>query len=146
MLPAVKNRIVKLVLRRALHSKFVHAIASRSSQNSETGRIQFRGVRFQTPNSVSFWALTELRGENSVSSSRPIICGQNKLTEFFAELTKSVAELSEFPLPKQYSRNGIPPVFSQICYSIDAAMRRCPKHFSQAYYKQDLYSLGRMST
>ena len=41
---------------------------------SETGRIRFRRVRFQTPNSVSFLALTEFRGENSVSSSRPIIC------------------------------------------------------------------------
>ena len=36
---------------------------------SETGRIRFRRVRFQTPNSVSFLALTEFRGENSVSSS-----------------------------------------------------------------------------
>ena len=26
---------------------------------SETGRIRFRGVRFQTPNSVSFFGLTE---------------------------------------------------------------------------------------
>ena len=36
---------------------------------SETGRIRFRGVRFQTPNSVSFLGLTEFRGANSVSSS-----------------------------------------------------------------------------
>ena len=41
---------------------------------SETGRIRFRRVRFQTPNSVSFLGLTEFRGANSVSSSRPIIC------------------------------------------------------------------------
>ena len=41
---------------------------------SETGRIWFRGVRFQTPNSVSFLGLTEFWGANSVSSSRPIIC------------------------------------------------------------------------
>ena len=40
---------------------------------SGTGRIRFRGVRFQTPNSVSFFWLTELRGANSVSSSQPII-------------------------------------------------------------------------
>ena len=38
------------------------------------GRIRFRRVRFQTPNSVSFWALTEFRRENSMSSSQPIIC------------------------------------------------------------------------
>ena len=42
--------------------------------DSKTGRIRFRGVRFQTPNSLNFLALTELRGENSVSSSQPIIC------------------------------------------------------------------------
>ena len=41
---------------------------------SETGRIRFRRVRFQTPKSVSFLALTEFREENSVSSSQPIIC------------------------------------------------------------------------
>ena len=41
---------------------------------SETGRIRFRRVRFQTPNSVSFLGLTEFRGANSVSSSQPIIC------------------------------------------------------------------------
>ena len=46
----------------------------RSGQKSETGRIRFRGVRFQTPNSVSFFGLTEFRGENSVSFSEPIIC------------------------------------------------------------------------
>ena len=34
---------------------------------SETGRIRFRGVRFQTPNSVSFFGLTEFRGASSVS-------------------------------------------------------------------------------
>ena len=32
------------------------------------------GIRFQTPNSVSFSALTEFRGANSVSSFQPIIC------------------------------------------------------------------------
>ena len=41
---------------------------------SGTGRIRFRGVRFQTPNSVSFSALTEFRGANSVSSFQPIVC------------------------------------------------------------------------
>ena len=41
---------------------------------SETGRLRFRRVRFQTPNSVSFLGLTEFRGANSASSSQPIIC------------------------------------------------------------------------
>ena len=46
----------------------------RGDQESETGRIRFRRARFQTPTSVSFLGLTEFRGANSVSSSRPIIC------------------------------------------------------------------------
>ena len=41
---------------------------------SGTGGIRFRGARFQTPSSVSFFGLTEFRGANSVSSSQPIIC------------------------------------------------------------------------
>ena len=41
---------------------------------SETGRKPFRRARSQTPNSLSFFALSEFRGENSVSSSRPSIC------------------------------------------------------------------------
>ena len=44
------------------------------TQLLKTGRIRFRRVRFQIPNSVSFLALAEFRGENSVSSSQPIIC------------------------------------------------------------------------
>ena len=35
---------------------------------------------------------------------------QSEVTEFFAELTEFGAELSKFSLPKQYSRNSIPPV------------------------------------
>ena len=70
---------------------------------SETARIRFRRARFQTLSSVSFWVLTELQGENSASSSQSIICVPKRLTKFFAEL-------SEFSLPKQYSRNSIPPV------------------------------------
>ena len=38
-----------------------------------------------------------------MSSSQPIRCVSKKLAEFFAELTESGAELSEFSLPKQYS-------------------------------------------
>ena len=50
------------------------ALEAVSRKSSETGRTRFRRVRFQTPNSVKLLALTELRGENSVSSSQPGIC------------------------------------------------------------------------
>ena len=40
---------------------------------SETGRIRFRRVRFQTGSSVSFLALTEFREENLVSSFQPFM-------------------------------------------------------------------------
>ena len=50
---------------------------------SETGRIRFQRVRFQTPNSVSFLGLTEFRGANSVSSSQPIICVQTRTHRVF---------------------------------------------------------------
>ena len=40
----------------------------------ETGRIRFRGARFQSPSSVSCFGLTELQGVNSVSSFQPLIC------------------------------------------------------------------------
>ena len=81
---------------------------------SETGRIRFRRARFQTPNSVSFFGLTEFQGANSVSSSQPIIWVSKRthrvffaeLTEFFAELTESAVKLSEFSSPKQHSRNS----------------------------------------
>ena len=51
-------------------SSFSKEVGVMKSLQSETGRIQFRGVRCRTPNSVSFFGLTELRGANSVSSSR----------------------------------------------------------------------------
>ena len=60
---------------------------------------------------MSFLALIEFWAESSVSSSQPIVCVFSaELTEFSAELTEFAAELSEFSLPKQYSRNSIPPV------------------------------------
>ena len=71
------------------HQKFIYR------ELSETGGMRFRRARFQTPNSVSFFALTEFRGENSVSSSQPIICVPSELTEFFAELTEFAPKLSE---------------------------------------------------
>ena len=44
--------------------KFWRPIRSRAlllTPESETGRKRFRGVRLQTPNSVSFFALTKFR-------------------------------------------------------------------------------------
>ena len=72
-----------------------------------------RRARFQTPSSVSFLALTELRGQNSVSSSHPIsyVPKKSQLTECSAKRTEFAAELSEFSLPKQYSRKQYPARF-----------------------------------
>ena len=66
--------------------------------------------------SVSFLALAKFWGEKSASSSQPIICVPDRTHRVFvAELAEFAAELSEFSLPKQYSRrNSIPPV-SQYC-------------------------------
>ena len=65
-----------------------------ATDNSETGRIRFRGVRFQTPNSVSFFGLTEFRGANSVSSFRPIICVQTRHSPSFSQNSPSVPQNS----------------------------------------------------
>ena len=75
---------------------------------SETGRIRFRGVRFQTPNSVSFLGLAEFGGPNSVSSFQPIICVQTR-THRVSRRTHRVCRRtqwvlsSETVLSKQYS-------------------------------------------
>ena len=62
--------------------------------SSETGRIRFRGVRFQTPNSVSFSGLTEFRGANSVSSSQPIICVPKRTSCTFSQNSPSLPQNS----------------------------------------------------
>ena len=69
----------------------------------------------QTPNSVSFSALTEFRGESLVSSSQPTICVRKRTHRVFCRthrvcLPQNSERLSEFSSPKQHSRNGIPPV------------------------------------
>ena len=79
---------------------FLHGIASIPLLNgghfwSETGRIRFRGVRVQTPNSVSFLGLTELRERTQwVPFSLLFVC-QNELTEFCAELTEFAPKRTE---------------------------------------------------
>ena len=94
---------------------FCAVFAANGSTSAETGRIRFRRARLQTPDSASCLVLTELCGENSVSSSRPIICVcvcATASSPNFAQSSPSfVAELSEFCLPKQQSRNSIPLVF-----------------------------------
>ena len=56
---------------------------------SETGQIRFRRVRFQTPNSVSFLALTEFQGDNSASCVQPIICVSIRTHQFFSQNSPS---------------------------------------------------------
>ena len=71
---------------------------------SETGRIRFLRARFQTPSSVSFLALTKFRGENSASSSQPIICVPKWTHRVFFRRTHQVCRrTSETVLSKQYS-------------------------------------------
>ena len=78
----------------------------------ETGRIRFRGVRFQTPSSVSFSGLTEFRGANSLSSFQHLCARANSpsFAQNSPSLPQNSVRLSEFSSPKQYSRNSIPPV------------------------------------
>ena len=79
---------------------------------SETGRIRFRRVRFQTPNSVSFLGLIEFGGANSVSSFQPIICVP-KRTHRVSRRTHRVCRRtqwvlsSEKVLSKQYSARSL---------------------------------------
>ena len=69
------------------------------------------------------FALTEFRAESLVTSSRPIICAQSKLSESFAKLTELAAELSEFSPPKQCSRNSIPPVSYFLIVELSVTVR-----------------------
>ena len=61
----------------------------------KTGRTRFRGVRFHTPNSVSFFGGSLSSGERTqwVPFSLLFVC-QSELTEFLAELTEFAAELN----------------------------------------------------
>ena len=92
--------------------------------NSETGRIRFRRVRFQTPNSVSFLGLTEFRRENSVSSFHPIICVLKRTHRVFLRThrvwrrTQWVLS-SETVLSKQYSaRFPITSLLQHLCRTL----------------------------
>ena len=56
----------------------------------------------------AFPALTKFQKENTVSSFRPIILCQSKLTEFCPGLSKFGPALQQASLSKQHSRNSIP--------------------------------------
>ena len=76
----------------------------------ETGRIRFRGVRFQTPNSVSFLGLTEFRGECLSAYDLCDKVNSPSFSQNSPSLPQNSVRLSEFSSPKQYSRNSVPPV------------------------------------
>ena len=73
--------------------------------SSETGRIRFRGARFQTPNSVSFSGLIEFWGANSVSSSQPIICVPKRTHRVFCR-THRVCRGTQWGLVSSLLRNS----------------------------------------
>ena len=89
------------------------------TDNSETGRIRFQRVRFQTPNSVSFFPSPSSR-ENSASSSQPMICVPKRTHRVFRRahwvcprtqwgsvsslLQNSTVETVFRPFPNNYER------------------------------------------
>ena len=90
-----------------------------SELNSETGGIRFRRARFQTPNSVSFLALTEFQEENSVSSSQPIICVAKRTHRVFRRTHRVCCRTqwvlsSETVLSKQYSARFLSTIYIYI--------------------------------
>ena len=101
-----------------------------------SSRIRFRRVRFQTPNSVSFFALAEFQEESSVSSARPIICVRKRTHRVFRRTHRvcpRTVSLSEFSLrftvlSKQYS--------ARFLNSVQAKpwrrMRRAKRHSIQS--------------
>ena len=52
-------------------------------QESETARIWFRRVQFQTPNLLSFFRPHRVPGGSSVSSSQPTTIGPKMITHTF---------------------------------------------------------------
>ena len=66
-------------------------------------------------------------------------CAKANLQNIFAELTEFAAELSEFSIPKQYSRNRIPHVSFCAVFTEKMAPRRSPK-----IEKQELPSDARL--
>ena len=78
--------------------------------HSETGRVRFRRVRFQTLSSVSFYLPHRAQGKelSELLSAYGLWANANSPKQF-PELTEFAADLSEFSLPKHFSRNNHPP-------------------------------------
>ena len=93
---------------------FCCAFLKNLQQYSETGRIRFWGVRFQTPSSVSFFGAHWVPGsELSEFLSAYYLCAKANSPSFSQNspsLPRNSVRLSEFSSQKQYSRNSIPPV------------------------------------
>ena len=64
---------------------------------------------------MSFSGLTEFRGANSVTSSQPIFSVPKRTHRVWRRTHRVCPKLSEFSLPKQYSRNSIPHVSLNRC-------------------------------
>ena len=68
MLPASSLKHVCVCIVFSPANNLDELFAEANEDQSEKGRTRFRRVRFQTPISVRCFALTEFRGENTVSS------------------------------------------------------------------------------
>ena len=83
---------------------------------------------------MSSFALTEFRGESSVSSSQPfkiLLCAKANSPSFSQNspsLPQNSVRLSEFSSPKQYSRNSIRPVSKIIFFATERLYRSTPKY------------------
>ena len=82
-----------------------------------------------SPNSVYFLAPSEFWGESSVSSFQPIMC-LSELDELLAEFG---AELSEYSLPKRYSRNCTLPVSNHVLVFSVLSVLIAPKPVLASY-------------
>ena len=103
----------------ASHNHGYQTIRREKNQNNNMLRsLLNQGSTVSNTEFSELFGLTEFRGENSVSSSQPIICVPKRTHQvFFAELTEFGAGLSGFHLPKQYSRNSIPPPLPRFPYT-----------------------------
>ena len=92
---------------------FLESLENLTKNNAQgiiLGTISCQRARFQTPSSVSFLALADFWGENSVSSSEPIICVPKRTHRVFRRTHRVCRRARELCLPNQYFRNSIPPV------------------------------------
>ena len=111
--PPRKNQNTHLTLKREFygHGGFFFAARTKIQGAHQIGKT-ISGPRIAGTVSEStvsntelseFLALAKLRGQNSVSSSQPMICVPMRTHRVFEEPTELAAEFNEFSLPKQYS-------------------------------------------